>query len=95
MIVAGPAVEIAPIDWFQCGIENFEWPRGRIDRYGGLRRGRARDRLGFDMSERRRRVVARFGFLGEDKDREGRNEEQKISPRHKNRPGPIRAPQRN
>jgi hypothetical protein len=24
MIVAGPAVEIAPVDRFQCGIENFE-----------------------------------------------------------------------
>jgi len=26
MIVVGPAVEIAPVERFQCGIENFERP---------------------------------------------------------------------
>jgi hypothetical protein len=91
MIVACPAVKIAPFDRFQGGIGNSEPPRWWINHCGAFRRRRAGD--GVDFRKRGRRVLARFGSLRRGKDCEGhRDEEQKTSQQRKHRPGPILRP---
>jgi hypothetical protein len=84
MIVAGPAVEIFPVDRFQGRIGNLKPIGWWID----LRRASAEVIL--DMPDSGRRVAARFGRLGRAKDRERRrHEEQKTSQRGNHRTNPF------
>jgi hypothetical protein len=59
VIVAGPAVEIAPTGGLQRGIGDFQWPDARINRRGSLWSGPLRRRPG--VAGRRLRIMPRSG----------------------------------